>query len=233
VQFTFQGKNLGGVKQYDLVRASLDNWEGAWKSDLASTFEGVAKDCFNSTVGKIECQRFAEKTFANSVMRKAEMMSGAKEGTFEMNKVERVDGGIRNFMYTDKNPYNPARYSDDDPPGKGELWFTFKYDDAQLRKGFVTVSEIRQGYNYRWQGGIPLWQDTGTADVQASMRDARWWTGANDAAAAAVLERAGRPFGENALQWFNGKKGLGQLADGQNAAADGGRAGGFSGLTGS
>src|SRR5262245_5370113 len=55
VQFTFQGKNLGGVKQHDLVGASLDGWRGAWKSDLASMFEGVAKDYFNSTVGKIEC----------------------------------------------------------------------------------------------------------------------------------------------------------------------------------
>jgi hypothetical protein len=38
-----------------------------------------------------------------------------------------------------------------DGHGRGELWLTFKYDDAQLSTGVLKLSEIRQGYHYRIQ----------------------------------------------------------------------------------
>jgi hypothetical protein len=219
VNFIFQGKNTGGVKQYDLVGAGLHNWEGA--TPIGAQFEAVAKELFKSKVGTIDCNRFDQNTFANNVVRQAEKMYGAKEGTYVFNKAERIDGGIRILMYTDNNPFNPKSHWKEgaDTPGRGELWLTFKYDDAKLSKGFLTLSEIRQGYHYQ-QPHIdhgpfgesvtfsPAWQDTGDANVQARMQGAKWWTGvdhdaAADAAATAVSERAGRQFGENVLQWFS------------------------------
>jgi hypothetical protein len=61
---------------------------------------------------------------------------------------------------------------------------TFKYDDAQLAKGFPKFREIRQGYHYRLQTGGELfsgetterrWRATGDNLAHHRMRKAQWW----------------------------------------------------------
>src|SRR5262249_50630103 len=126
--------------------------------------------------------RFDENVFADNVIRQAEKLWGVKEGTFEKCKIERIDGGFRVLMYTDNNPFNPMGYTDvlrNPPVGRGELWLTFKYDDAQLATGSLKVSEIRQGYHWIvWLGGeapsLQQWRDTGDASLHARLRDASW-----------------------------------------------------------
>src|SRR5262249_32021546 len=191
VQLNFAGKNEGGAKVYRLVGAGLHDYKYSILTPFGDpgAFEAVAKELFNNKMGgKIECHRFDETTFANNVVRQAEKLYGVKEGTFQKNFVERIDGGFKVLMYTDNNPFNPMQNIDsqDLPVGRGEIWLTFKYDDAQLAKGSVQVSEIRQGYHWQkydrtiWIGYGRVdyysqqWHDTGDANVHARMREAAW-----------------------------------------------------------
>ncbi len=107
VEFTFQGKNWGGVKQYDLVEAKLENWKGADLDLVKGQFDDVAKELFRNKIGTIDCQRFDENTFANYVVRQAEVSYGARLGEFRLNKVERIGGGIKILLYTDNHLFNP------------------------------------------------------------------------------------------------------------------------------
>jgi hypothetical protein len=198
VDFTFQGKNAGGVKAYHLVRAGLRDWQGQGPLGdfVGGKFEGVAKDLFNSQVFSITCHRFEEWHFADNAIRQAEQIYGVKEGTFQKNRVERIDGGARLYIYTDKNEFNPKqKLGGSQPTGRGELWLTFKYDDADLASGKIQLTEVRQGYH--WQEAVhrtslwsndynQRWQDTGTAQVHSQLMNATWWAGAAGETAHAV-----------------------------------------------
>src|SRR5262249_53551022 len=81
--------------------------------------------------------RFDESTVARSVLWQAEAVCG-KAGSFEINRVERISGGLKVLMYTDKNPQN-----------RGELWLTFRYNDDKLAKGFVQASQIDHPFDLR------------------------------------------------------------------------------------
>src|SRR5262245_1492825 len=181
VEFTFQGKNTGGVKRYDLVGAGLRDWNGF--TFVGNQFEPVAKEIFRNVLGAngIWRHRFDENVFTNNVIRQAEKLWGAREGTFQLNRVERIDGGFKVLIYTDNNPFNPRGADVSKPPvGRGELWLTFKFDDAQLATGSLKVSEIRQGYRWVYdrfpvdQPWEDKWRDTTDASLHARLRGADW-----------------------------------------------------------
>jgi hypothetical protein len=212
VSFTFQGKNTGGIKEYDLAGAGLDHWDGL--GVVKGQFEGVAKELFRAGVGKIVCQRFDENAFAANAVRQAEGLYGAWVGTFTKNFVERIDGGFKVLIYTDNREFNPLLWSrsgglgeHENMRGRGELWLTFKYDDAQLAQGFVKVSEIRQGFHYRDQiysnsiDSHQKWHDTGSF-YHGRVRDANWRLTDTDRAPLPALEQAGNQLGAGALTWF-------------------------------
>jgi hypothetical protein len=157
----FEGKNTGGAKRYELVGAGLEGYRGI----LGGTFEPVAKELFQKKVGGFEFQRFDEKTFVNNVLRQAEKIHGVKEGTYELCMIQRIDGGIKVLIYTDNKPFNP-----DSGVGRGELWLTFKYNDADLARGSMKMDAITQGY---WSSG--KWTTTEIdKDVLNLLRAAEW-----------------------------------------------------------
>ena len=104
VHLTFQGKNTGGIKEYDLAEARLENWKG-----LASekSFDEVAKTLFRNGIGKIICQRFDENAFTQNIIRQAEMHLGGRPGDYHKNFIERLDGGIKILIYTDTREFSP------------------------------------------------------------------------------------------------------------------------------
>jgi hypothetical protein len=180
VKFIFEGKNLGGVKEYNLVGAGLHDWKGAFGG--GNNFEAEAKNLFQKNGGKIECQRFNEEAFVNKVIWALKMGHSHFSGAY-LKHWERIDGGIRIYLYTDNNPLNPRAGT-----GRGELHLTFKFDDTQLGKGALQLSDIRQGYSYekfvRWGNGGPFqlrvpvyairWQDTGAQWEHDMMRANEW-----------------------------------------------------------
>src|SRR5262249_25968328 len=133
-------------------------------------------------------------------------MYGVEHRTFYLNKVERIDGGFKVLMYTDKNEFNPMWKEGATTPGRGEIWLTFKYDDAQLSKGFLTLSNIRQGYHFQFQDiwdRHQAWRDTSVLhfNAQESMYGAKWWTADRNAPNAPL---AGKQFGEKVLEHLKG-----------------------------
>jgi hypothetical protein len=216
VDFIFQGKNTGGVKQYELVGAGLHDWKNMFGAG-DTMFEGVAKEMFRNKVGSIECQRFDENTFVNNVIRQSEVMYGSKLGEHTECMRERIDGGFKVLIYTDHKPFMPILSgAPRGAVGRGELWLTFKYDDAQLAKGFVNVSDIRQGFWWKldttktgWTPYQDKWSDVGDPNVHARMREVGWRLTDSGQAPVAVLERAGQQLGASALNWFKeiGSKG--------------------------
>jgi hypothetical protein len=161
----FEGKNTGVVKRYELVGAGLEGYKGIWDA----AFEPVALELFRNKVGAIECGRLDEKILVNNVLRQAEKIYGVKEGTFGPCMPRRMDGGIGFLIYTNNKPFNP-----DSGTGRGELWLTFRYTDADIAKGFVKVNWAIQGY---WSSG--KWTTTEIdKGVLNLLRAAEWKLGA-------------------------------------------------------
>jgi hypothetical protein len=157
----------GEAKVYKIHTPSHFNMDQGWRINVNKVEAYLNALCKENT---IETAGLDGNVFVNNVLRQAEKMYRVQEGTYELNKVERIDGGIKVFIYTDKSPFNP-QWNDSTgkyPKGRGELWLTFKYDDAQLAKGFVQVSEIKQGYWY-WE----YRRDTGKKIRPSQERNAR------------------------------------------------------------
>jgi hypothetical protein len=205
IALNFSPMWYGNQKVYKIHSPSQANFD---RGDAAQLWRKIAPAMDRICADRITTSnRFDEQAFTNNVLRQAEKLYGVSEGTFQLNKVERIDGGFMFIIYTDHNEYNPrSDYNEYNPDstkrvgpdrlGRGELWLTFKYDEAQVRSGAVQLTEVRQGFwfqQYYWSsrtGGAwrQEWHDlTGrehfvpfkydTAAVHQQLKAAKWWLG--------------------------------------------------------
>lgn len=165
VQLNFTGKNVGGQKIYTFSGAGLHDYQWKWYAPLGipGSFEGAAKDLFRDHIGSIKCYRFWEADFANRAMRQAEQIWGAKPNSFKFEGhgtgFQAIDGGFRITISTGLEKADHLT----------RLQITFKYDDAQLAKGFLKVSDISEGFVSRGN-----WIDVGSKHHYAAARQAEW-----------------------------------------------------------
>lgn len=163
-------------------------------------------------------------TFCNNVVRQSEILLENRVGSHEKCLIEPIAGGVKVIVYTDHRTFNPRVYipnkdygrTKPDSPGRGEVWLIFKYDDAQLARGFLTLSELRQGYHFTnyWnktfgQGEHHYWEDTGNPWLQSQLRNAQWSTSPDSKSASnAILEKAGDQLGAEVLKLYRGKSAI-------------------------
>jgi len=164
VELNFTGKNFGGQKIYTLTSAGLHDYEYKWYSPLGipGLFEGNAKDLFRDNFGSIKCSRFWEADFYNRIMRQAEQIWGVKPNTFAQNGFsngfQAIEGGFTVVFFTGKNR-----------DGLVDIRLTFKFDDAQIAKGYLKASECAEGFFSRKD-----WIETGDKRIHDLALQAEW-----------------------------------------------------------
>ena len=106
---------------------------------------------------------FLGADFATKVMRQAEQIWGVPPGRFSLESngtgFQAIEGGFRVTVFTGIERGDHLT----------RLQITFKYDDAQIAKGFLKVGDITEGYVDRGS-----WIDVGVKHLYERYRQAEW-----------------------------------------------------------
>jgi hypothetical protein len=135
VWMVLEGNMRGGDKVYTLKSAGLHEWHSQWFNFWVSPdgFESYARDRFWRG---IHINKFDQDGFVQNVLRQAETILGAPQGSFQTERVTPTNGGLEVFIYLGANQ-SVATYA--------HLKLEFKYSEADVKAGWVELTSVENG----------------------------------------------------------------------------------------
>jgi hypothetical protein len=135
VWMVLEGQMQGGDKVYTLTAAGLSGWQRQWFDFWVSPdgFGAYARDRFWRG---IHINKFDQNRFVQNVLRQAETILGAPQGSFLAERVTPINGGLEVIIFLGAGQ-SVATYPN--------LKFEFRYGDADVKAGWVESTSVENG----------------------------------------------------------------------------------------